>query len=101
MTIRSRTLFLVAIALPALLAPNAAPASMIVGRATTSESLRVDASGQAQIAWTAGGRRWSAVLERDRLRFGRTVCMSTSGRAGSAAGSGSWACSHARRAGRS
>ena len=76
MSIRPPHAFAAAALLLALAAPATAPASVIVSRETSAESLRVDASGRAEIAWTTGGRKWTAVLDADRLTFGRTVAGS-------------------------
>lgn len=54
--------------------PAAAPASIKISSDTAKEQLRVDAAGRAQITWRAAdGRRRTAVVSGDRIRYNATV----------------------------
>jgi hypothetical protein len=56
-----------------LAVPAHASASLLIARATSHETLRVSASGAAQITWRAGGRVHTAVVAGGRVRWHRRV----------------------------
>jgi hypothetical protein len=61
-------------------APTGARASLKISAATSSERLEVDAAGRAEIDWHVGARTWSAVVEGDRITYGRTLPDSATAR---------------------